>query len=266
MARESYDEALRRLLAHEGGYSSHPSDPGGPTKFGITIADYRRYVRPRATATDVRAMRLDEAKAIYRTNYWDALRCDALPAGLDYGVFDYGVNSGVGRASKVLRRLLGFSDHGGIDDAVLAAIRKRKVRDLITRLCDERMAFLKRLRTWPVFGTGWSRRVAEVRSAALAMAARTTKDTQRTTDGTHVPLGHPLSAASGKGAAPLNRLAQHATAGAIAAAGAAAAQQAHHAGARLGVILVIVLVTVAIAVGGWWAWRWHQRRQQEAPN
>ena len=53
MAASTYDEALRRLLAHEGGYTDHPSDPGGPTNFGITIYDYRKYVKPNATAADV---------------------------------------------------------------------------------------------------------------------------------------------------------------------------------------------------------------------
>ena len=86
MARATYDSALVRLLAHEGGYTNHPSDPGGPTNFGITIHDYRRYLKPGAAAADVRAMKIDEAKAIYRSKYWDAVRCDDLPAGLDYAV------------------------------------------------------------------------------------------------------------------------------------------------------------------------------------
>ncbi len=50
MAKWTYDESLRRLLADEGGYRNHPSDPGGPTNFGITIIDYRKYVKPNATA------------------------------------------------------------------------------------------------------------------------------------------------------------------------------------------------------------------------
>jgi lysozyme family protein len=74
MTAATYDQAIERVLAHEGGYTNHPSDPGGPTNFGITIGDYRRYVKPGATAADVRAMRLDEAKAIYRTKYWQAMR------------------------------------------------------------------------------------------------------------------------------------------------------------------------------------------------
>jgi lysozyme family protein len=170
MVADNYEEALKRLLAHEGGYSNHPSDPGGPTRFGITIHDYRKYVKPDASAADVRAMPLAHAKAIYRDRYWDAMRCDALPAGLDYAVFDYGVNSGVSRAVKVLRRLVGLSESAQMNDAVIADVRRHDAADLVARLCDERLAFLKRLRTWPVFGAGWSRRVAEVRRAALAMA------------------------------------------------------------------------------------------------
>lgn len=170
MAAANYDEALKRLLTHEGGYSNHPSDPGGPTKYGITIHDYRKYVKRDASAADVRAMPLSQAKAIYRARYWDALRCDELPAGLDYAVFDYGVNSGVARAAKVLRRLVSLPGSAQMNDVVIAAARKRDAADLVGRLCDERLAFLKGLRTWPVFGAGWSRRVAEVRRAALAMA------------------------------------------------------------------------------------------------
>jgi len=258
MAANNREPSIGIMLAHEGGYSNHPSDPGGPTKFGITIADYRRYVMPDATAADVRAMRLDEAKAIYRAKYWGALRCDELPAGLDYAVFDYGVNSGVGRASKVLQRLVGFADDGRIDDALLAAIGKRDARDLIARLCDERLGFLKRLKTWPVFGSGWGRRVAEVRAVALVMAESGLAPAPAR------QVGQAGAKSAGKGVVPINAQAQRGTAGGIAAAGAAAAQQAHHAGARPVTILAIVLAAAALAVAGWLAWRWRQRHLQES--
>lgn len=175
MAASSYDAALARLLAHEGGYTNHPSDPGGPTNFGITIADYRKYVKADATAVDVRAMTVAEARAIYRARYWDAQRCDDLPAGVDYAVFDYGVNSGIGRSGKVLRRLLGLADATHhVSDEVVAAAHRANAAVLVAAICDERLRFLKALKTWPVFGKGWGRRVAEVRAAALTMAKQTT--------------------------------------------------------------------------------------------
>jgi lysozyme family protein len=173
MAIHTYDEALRRLLAHEGGYTNHPSDPGGPTNFGITIHDYRRYVKADATAADVRSMKIEEAKAIYRAKYWDKMCCDALPAGVDYCVFDYGVNSGVGRAPKVLQRALGVADDGIVGPITLKAARARDAREIVAAICDERLRYLKSLKTWRVFGRGWSRRVAEVKAAALAMTVKT---------------------------------------------------------------------------------------------
>lgn len=168
--KTSYEFCLQRVLAHEGGYTNHPADPGGPTNFGITIFDYRKYVKPDATAADIRAMKADEAKTIYRARYWDAQRCDELPAGVDFAVFDYGVNSGTGRSGKVLRRALKLPDHSGtVSDAVIAAARAADPETLIAAICDERLRFLKSLKTWPVFGGGWSRRVADVKTAALAM-------------------------------------------------------------------------------------------------
>jgi lysozyme family protein len=170
--KSTYDVCLPLLLAHEGGYTNHPSDPGGPTNFGITIFDYRKYIKPEATAADVRAMTVEEAKRIYRTRYWDAQRCDELPAGVDYAVFDYGVNSGIGRSGKVLRRLVKLSDRSSIvTDEVILAVLAADAAILAAGICDERLRFLRSLRTWPVFGSGWSRRVADVKATALAIAA-----------------------------------------------------------------------------------------------
>ncbi len=255
MAHATFEQALKRLLAHEGGYSNHPSDPGGPTNFGITLADYRRYVKPNATAADVRSMRLDDAKAIYRGRYWDAMRCDELPAGLDYAVFDYAVNSGTGRAAKVLQRTLGFSDDGCLTDALFAAVRKRDTGALIAQLCDERLAFLRRLKTWPVFGAGWGRRVAEVRAISLAMAGREPAPAHDS--------GTASAKSAAKGVAPPNTREQYGTAGGIAATGAAAAQQAHQSGARIAIVIVIGAVALALAALGVWWWRRRRCIQQE---
>lgn len=177
MAKQNYEESLKRLLRHEGGYTNHPSDPGGPTNFGITIYDYRKYVKPDAVASDVKAMRLDEAKSIYRAKYWDAQKCDDLPSGVDYSIFDYGVNSGIGRSGKVLRRVVGLpSDTHVVNDAVIKAVQSRDAKELVESINAERLAFLKRLKTWPVFGTGWGRRVTEVRAISLRMLSEKPTD------------------------------------------------------------------------------------------
>ena len=253
MAASTYDEALRRLLLHEGGYTNHPSDPGGPTNYGITLGDYRKYVKPNAGATDVKAMKLVEAKAIYRAKYWNALACDEFPPGVDYAVFDYGVNSGIGRAGKVLRRCVGLPAHThDVSKEVVAAVARHDAAALCSAICDERLAFLKRLKTWPVFGTGWSRRVAAVKAAALAMASGSSKPN----------IGAPARP-SGKGVVPVNKAAQKGTAGGVVATGTAAAQQAQEAGAGATVLVVVVVITIALAIGTWLFWRRRQQRQQE---
>jgi lysozyme family protein len=172
-AVSNFDKCLPLLLEHEGGYSNHPSDPGGPTNFGITIIDYRLYIDPNGTAADVRGMTVDQAKTIYRSKYWDAMRCDDLPSGVDYAVFDYGVNSGISRSAKVLQRLvIPHEVDGEIGPNTIAATSGvSDPRTLINQICDERLAFLQGLSTWPTFGNGWGRRVREVRAAALEMAA-----------------------------------------------------------------------------------------------
>jgi lysozyme family protein len=257
MSASSYDAALARVLAHEGGYTNHQSDPGGPTNFGITIADFRRYVKPDGSAADVKAMRLDQAKAIYRAAYWEALRCDHLPTGLDYAVFDYGVNSGIGRAARVLQRLLGLPDDGRMTDVVLAAARARDPAEMIARLCDERLAFLKALKTWPVFGAGWSRRVAEVRAvaldmAALDMAARAVATSTQPEAADSAP-GNPQSR-SAQGSARV----RGGVAGLIAVFGAAIASWVHQPGARLA--MAVAGVAVVLGLAGWLVWRRQRRR------
>jgi lysozyme family protein len=257
MAASTFDEALRRLLAHEGGYSNHPSDPGGPTNFGITLQDYRRYVKPGATAADVRAMKIEQAKAIYRAKYWSTMRCDELPAGVDYCVFDYGVNSGTGRAPKVLQRVVGIQDDGVIGPVTLAAVRARDPKSVVAAICDERLAFLKRLKTWPVFGKGWSRRVAEVRSVSLRIA------TERAPSPSVVPTEAPVP---GKGAVPAPSVAKRVIVGTGVGAPVAAGSgfwpwlsQHPWEAAAIG-------ATVVIVVGGSiYLFNKLHRRRQEAP-
>jgi lysozyme family protein len=261
MSAANYDEALRRLLAHEGGYTNHPSDPGGPTNFGITLADYRKYIKPDATAADVRAMSVDQARAIYRKRYWDAQRCDGLPAGVDYSVFDYGVNSGIGRSGKVLRRVVGLPDTTHVvTDEVLRAVATRHPKALVTAINDERLRFLKSLKTWPVFGKGWDRRVAEVRAFSLKLAEHMVVATS--------PASHPIptEATPAKGVVPLPKGVQKVTTATPVAAGGATAKTLHDSGYDPWTILAVAGGFVLIAGIGWVAFYWWQQRKQHAPT
>lgn len=249
MAAASYDQALTRLLADEGGYTDHPSDPGGPTNFGITLGDARRYWKGNATAADVRVMPQSVARKIYRERYWNAMRCDELPAGVDYAVFDYGVNSGVGRAGKVLRRVLRMPDGTStVTDDVVAAAGNRVAGDLVIAICAERLAFLKSLKTFAVFGRGWTARVNGVRVAALAMAQNRS------------PAATVSEAVPGKAVVHASVPAGPASAGAVIAAGAATAVVT----SRLEIAVIVAIVAALAAIAIFYLWRWKHRGRQEA--
>lgn len=180
----NYQTCLTKVLASEGGYTNDANDPGGPTNYGITIADYRKYINPNATATDVKNMKLSDAQSIYKSKYWDAMSCDQLPSGVDYTVFDYGVNSGISRSAKILQQYCNVAADGVIGPNTLAAVSKQNAVTLINEINTERLQFLQGLSTWSDFGVGWGRRVASVKAASLLMAQEpivTTTTTSTTT-------------------------------------------------------------------------------------
>jgi len=168
--QNNFPKALALVLKHEGGYSNHPRDPGGATMKGVTQRVYDAYRRRRgAPRRSVRSIEDRELQDIYKVQYWDAVRADEMPDGLDYAMFDYAVNSGPTRATKDLQRVMGEKVDGHVGQILLDAIKEYKPEELITSLCARRLAFLKRLRTWKYFGRGWSRRVADVKKRALRM-------------------------------------------------------------------------------------------------
>jgi lysozyme family protein len=149
------EAAIRKTLTYEGGFTNNPHDPGGATNWGITIADARHYWKPDATPADVKAMPKEVAIDIYRQKYWAKISCDDRPAGPDFVDFDYSVNSGPGRVTKLRAKL---------DPLKLAP------RDYVDRACAERLAFLRSLKTFVYFGGGWSKRVADVEATGVRMA------------------------------------------------------------------------------------------------
>lgn len=170
MMDKNFASSLKAVLVHEGGWSDHPADPGGATMKGVTLANFRRFVKPNATKADLRRITDEQIAVVYRRHYWDAVLGAELPSGVDYAVFDFAVNSGPSRAAKYLQRVVGVTQDGRIGPQTLKAVRSKNPKAVIGALCDARLAFLKGLRTWPVFGKGWGRRVSEVRAMAMNLA------------------------------------------------------------------------------------------------
>lgn len=169
MALGNFTNCLPVTLGYEGLWSDDSRDPGGATMRGITLAVYRKY-RPGASKADLRAISPTEVEMIYRAGYWNKIKGDDLPAGVDLATFDFGVNSGVSRAAKYLQGVVGVPADGDIGSGTLSAVRSASGKEVIQGLCGRRLSFLHGLKTFSAFGKGWSRRVANVEAKAVAMA------------------------------------------------------------------------------------------------
>lgn len=166
---DNWKKALQHVLMHEGGFVNHPADPGGMTNLGCTKNVWEEWCGHPVTEKDMRDLTPEKVGPLYKSKYWDKVKGDELPTGIDYIVFDAAINSGPGRAAKWLQECVGTQPDGAIGNLTLQAARSMVPSDLINLYCDKRLAFLKELKTWDTFGKGWERRVEEVRSAALEM-------------------------------------------------------------------------------------------------
>lgn len=207
--RENYRSSLQAVLKYEGGYSNHPADPGGPTMKGVTQRVYDAWrKRQGLTPQSVKNISQSELEALYKRDYWDVIRGDDLPAGIDLATFDYAVNSGTNRAVKHLQATLSLMQTGIMNAEVISAANKNP--KAWAALCDRRLAFLKSLGTWSTFGRGWGDRVADVRRKAAALAA--TNAPEKIVPGVNVEaaqrrlaeLSYPLGSFDGK-VGPLTR-------------------------------------------------------------
>lgn len=175
MSAENYPALFERVLVHEGGYSNDRDDPGNwtggkvgsgellGTKYGIAANTFPN--------EDIKNLTKERARELYRSLYWGKVKGDQLPAGVDWAVLDYAINSGPFRAAVSLQRALKVADDGAIGPLTLKALGTANPAKIINAICDERLAFMKKLAHWPKYKNGWTRRVAETRAAALSMTA-----------------------------------------------------------------------------------------------
>ena len=168
-----FDKCLKVILHHEGGYVNHPKDPGGMTNMGVTKRVYEDWVGYAVSEHTMQNLTEEDVGPIYRKNYWDRLKCDELPEGLNLCVFDFGVNAGTGRAAKYLQTMIGAHPDGGIGPMTLKALDEYvsiyTIENTIEKYQDDRQKYYESLSTFDTFGKGWTRRVNEVTNTAYQM-------------------------------------------------------------------------------------------------
>jgi len=167
--QNNWIKCLETILHHEGGYVNHPKDPGGETNLGVTKRVYEEF----GGTKDMKDLTREDVEPIYKKNYWDRVKGDDLPAGLDLCVFDFGVNAGTGRAAKYLQSLIGATPDGGIGPNTLKKlndfIEETGLTETIRLYQDERQNYYESLSTFETFGKGWTRRVKETTELALEL-------------------------------------------------------------------------------------------------
>ena len=162
-----FSEALEVILHHEGGYVNHPKDPGGETNLGVTKRVYEDF----GGTKDMKELTKEDVEPIYKKNYWDKVKGDDLPEGLELGIFDFGVNAGPCRAAKFLQRMIGTTVDGGIGPMTLAKVneyvKENTIEETIEKYQSMRQEYYESLSTFETFGRGWTRRVEETTKMAL---------------------------------------------------------------------------------------------------
>lgn len=159
-----FDKSMSRLLPIEGGYSSDRNDPGNwtggkvgagkliGTKYGIAANTY--------PTLDIKNLTWEQAKSIYKRDFWDAVHADSLPAAVAYNALDGAINSGASRSIQWLQKAAGVADDGRWGPVTMAAIQKADPNDVLLRYNAYRLDFMTRLSTWSTYGKGWARRIS----------------------------------------------------------------------------------------------------------
>jgi len=163
--KDNFDECLKMLLHHEGGYVNHPKDPGGETNLGVTKRVYEKW----GGTKDMKDLTVEDVAPIYKKEYWDKCKCDDLESGVDWAVFDWAVNSGTGRAAKAIQKICGAAQDGAIGPKTLALIGTQNTQYVIEEFGKIRQDFYESLKTFDTFGKGWTRRNKETTAKALEM-------------------------------------------------------------------------------------------------
>ena len=169
----NFEVSLPQILRYEGGYVNHPNDPGGHTNKGITLAVYSNYLGRQATVDDLKNISDRHVRDIYKTKYWDVTRCDELPTGLDFAVFNICVNGGPRRAVKTLQVALGVEVDGALGPITLQAAKDSKPEEVLPKFFRELRRFYNNLATrrqsMKVFLRGWLNRTDHAEDFAWSL-------------------------------------------------------------------------------------------------
>lgn len=166
-----FDISLQRILKHEGGFVNDPLDSGGITNLGVTKRVWEEFVGHPVSEADMRNLTVEKVSRLYKQRYWDRVQADKLPKGVDYVVFDFAINAGVGRAVKTLQSTVGSTPDGIIGNRTLASVNAMDAKELVNKYSDARVDFYQgivaRRPDQVRFIRGWLNRVEDARKSGI---------------------------------------------------------------------------------------------------
>lgn len=151
-------------------YTNNKKDKGGPTKYGITLATWRRVGYDKngdgvLNEEDVKLLTKDDFHRVFKQNYWNACKADKIQdQSVANMLVDFAYNSGVKRAAIYLQLTLGITADGIIGNKTLFAINKSNGKRLFERFKKTREDYLKSIAKGAQkdFLDGWLRRVSYI--------------------------------------------------------------------------------------------------------
>jgi lysozyme family protein len=187
--------ACDQILVYEGSeYTDDPDDAGGPTKWGVTLEDYRENINPQGTANDIKNLSRDTAIQDYKLHYWDPIKGDDLPFYMAFLIFDFGVNSGIGHAVKYAQAVMNITQDGSVGPVFEAAAAAFNPTTFIEQFSAAKETFYRGLGNFWKYGSGWLSRAETSKALATAIvtefgAAKVTPDDTTTEDTPDVAQG-----------------------------------------------------------------------------
>jgi lysozyme family protein len=169
----TFDRAIEFIWAPNRDGHQNDRAPGESfaTAWGITQMTWNDAVANGIVSGPLADATREQCKAIYRADYWNPLRCDALHPGVAFVLFNDATLSGVDAAARLLQRMVGATEDGVIGPQTLRLANAMPAAELIDRLTVADEKYLAALRNAPMFIRGWDRRERACQAEALTLTA-----------------------------------------------------------------------------------------------
>ena len=158
-------KAFKRTHISEGGFTEDPNDRGNWTSGQVGLGELKGTMCGISAMSypelDIAKLSSKDVEAIYWQDWWVNLEMEQWHPAVAAQLFDAAVNHGMHNTTRMLQRAAGVIDDGIIGDQTRAAVRRLSLEDVLMLFLAERLEFMANIKTFNLYGRGWSRRIAQ---------------------------------------------------------------------------------------------------------